>query len=715
MKRGDTTAPTRHTALRTQGTERIVERVGVDIGGTFTDLVGIRDGHIVISKRSTTPDDPTAGVTHTMEAADVEIAGLREFLHGTTIAINTVLERKGAVTALLTTEGFRDVYEIGRGNRPEGFNLDFRRPRPLIPRDRRIEVKERMSARGEELTALDPADVERVCGKLADMGVQSVAVCFLHAYANPAHERLAGEIIRSRLPDVFVTESHEILREYREYERTSTTALNAYIGPRVRDYLTRLEGYLEDASFRGSIQIMRSNGGTMSSAQARAEPVSMMESGPVAGMIAAGRLAHLLGIAQCVGFDMGGTTAKASLINDGVPEQRDGYYIGGYASGQPMQLPVVDIVEVGAGGGSIARTDEHGGLHVGPTSAGADPGPACYGRGGEDPVVTDADLLQGRLSAARFLGGAMALDRALAEEAMRRKVAGPLDLSVGDAAFGVTRIADAAMSLAIRAVSVERGYDPRDCVMIAFGGAGPLHAVALAREIHIPRVIVPKVPGNFSALGILLSNWRHDLVQTFVADLDAVDVAAASVAFGTLEEAAKTLLGREHIEVGNAVFSFAADLRYRGQEHSIPVPIGSARDFEGGGSDALRAAFDRLHERRYGHSAVDQPIQIANLRLSLTMPRGGALVEEWLAAPFVPEGPEPDQAREVTFDDPANPVRARVAWRPGLGPGETIEGPAVIEEPNSTTLVFPGDTARITEHGHIDITLAPLDGGTLPA
>ena len=681
-----------------------MERVGIDIGGTFTDLVGLRNGEIVIDKTSTTPDDPTRGVADALSGVDADISAISDFLHGTTIAINTVLERKGANTALITTKGFRDVYAMGRNNRPEAFNLEFRRPRPLVPRSLTWEVSARMMATGEEIDPLDDGEVEAIGRELLAQDVSSVAVCLIHAYADPAHERRIGEILARVCPGMFVSLSHDILREYREYERTSTTALNAYVGPRVRDYLDRLEGFLSDGQFGGSIQIMRSNGGTMSLGQARVQPVTMMESGPVAGMIAAGRIAEILGLEQCIGFDMGGTTAKASLITDGAPEVSEDYYIGGYSRGQPMQLPVVDIVEVGAGGGSIAWTDARGGLHVGPESAGADPGPACYGKGGHVPVVTDADLVLKRLNADRFLSGRMGLDTALSEVAIKEKIGDPIDLSVADAALGIAKIADASMSLAVRTVSVERGCDPRDTAMIAFGGAGPLHAVAIAREIFIPRVIIPRYPGNFSALGMLLAPWRQDFVRTFVGDLAHIDKAVAGAAFDELRNAGDERIALEGLNASDTDMQFAADLRYRGQEHTIPVPLGGADDLAAGGSDALRQTFDRLHDRRYGHAAPDESIQIVNLRLILRA-TGADTSFDWMSEPYRPVDAQLDQTRDVIFDDPASPLASRVVWRPGLAPGAVVEGPAVIEEPNSTTLIFPGDVATVTEHGHLDIAI----------
>jgi N-methylhydantoinase A len=683
-----------------------VSIVGVDIGGTFTDLVGYRDGRMVFSKTSTTPADPTVGVATSVREAACDVPGLREFLHGATIAINTVLERKGAATALLTTEGFRDVYAIGRGNRPEGFNIFFRRPRPLVPRDRTYEMHERMNARGGPLVPLDEAEVLALGTKLVAEGIQAVAVCFLHAYANPAHEAAAGRVLRENFPDLFVTLSHEILREVREYERTSTTVLNGYVGPRVRAYLGRLETFLKEEEFTGSIQIMRSNGGTMSLAQASAQPVLMMESGPVAGMIGAGQLAKLFNMHRCIGFDMGGTTAKATLITDGVPAIEEGYYIGGYASGQPMQLPVVDIVEVGTGGGSIAWCDAAGRLHVGPQSAGADPGPACYGKGGEDPVITDADLVLGRLNAGRFLGGGMGLDTERSRAAIAAKVAGRLGLGVEEAALGICRIADSAMGLAVRAVSVNRGVDPREAAMIAFGGAGPLHALAIAKEIFIPTVVIPKLPGNFSAFGMLLAPWRQDFVRTLVGEFGALDTAQVDAAYAELSAAGRAQLDSDGIDGDSARFVFAADLRYRGQEHAITVPVDTPRSLSGG-SAALRKRFDELHDLRYGHAAPDERIEVVNLRLVVTADRNDPAVTGFAEATYVPTDPRPETTRKVVFDDPARPLDARILWRPGLAPGFTVEGPAVIEEPNSTVLIHPGDRMEVSPHGHLVISVAP--------
>ena len=683
-----------------------VNTVGVDIGGTFTDLVGCVNGALITAKTSTVPVDPTRGVANSLTIAGCDMASLDELLHGSTIAINTVLERKGARTALVTTKGFRDAYAIGRGNRSEAFNLFFHRPQPLIPRNMTFELNERMNFKGEVLTSLDPSEVDALSQKLARDGVEAVAICLLHSYANPAHEVLVGEILRRANPDMFVTMSHESLREYREYERTSTTALNAFVGPRVRTYLRRLETHLRGEGFSGTVHIMRSNGGVMSIAAAQEQPVSMMESGPVAGMIGAGKLALAMGIEHCIGFDMGGTTAKTSLIINGTPGIEDGYVIGDdTASGQPMQLPVVDIVEVGAGGGSIAWRDATGGIHVGPQSAGADPGPACYGNGSDKPVVTDANLVLGRINPHRFLNGGMRLDVAAAHAAISATLGEPSGLSVMEAALGIVRIADAAMSLAVRAVSVNKGVDPRDTAMVAFGGAGPLHAVSIAREIFIPTVIIPKMPGTFSALGMLMASWRQDYAQTIIGVLGRLNDGEVMRIFTELAVAARDQLRRDSISEASARFEYQADLRYVGQEHAIAISVSDPAQLTVDHAP-LKAAFNVEHAQRYGQSAVDEVLEIVKIRLVVTAARATNLAESWLAEPWVPESPVADQTRDVVFDDPRTPLPSRIVWRPSLPAGARVAGPAVIEEPNSTILLHPGDQAVVSDAGHLVIAVS---------
>jgi N-methylhydantoinase A len=432
--------------------------------------------------------------------------------------------------------------------------------------------------------------------------------------------------------------------------------------------------------------------------------VSMMESGPVAGMIGAGRLADHLMLGRCIGFDMGGTTAKTSLITNGQPAIEEGYVIGDRASGQPMQLPVVDIVEVGAGGGSIAWLDGNRGIHVGPQSAGADPGPACYRKGGADPVVTDANLVLGRINPKRFLNGSMALDVAAAERAIKEKIADPLRLSVRETALGIIRIADAAMSLAVRAVSVNRGVDPRDTAIVAFGGGGPLHAGAIAREIFVPQVVIPKLPGTFSALGMLMASWRYDFVRTLIGRLGSLQPQQVEAVFADLEREGAQQIARDKIAAKNAEFTYYADLRYVGQEHTIPIPVANARLLTGD-LKIISDMFHREHAKRYSQSAPDESMEMVSVRLVVTAARADGLAESWLSEPWQAEGAIEETTREVVFGDPEKPLTTRILWRPSLPVNFRVEGPAVIEEPNSTTLVHPGDVATVGPAGHITIAI----------
>src|SRR3954470_4958617 len=502
--------------------------VAVDIGGTFTDLIGFADETqtFVQAKSLTTPAELTQGVINCLKESGIDAGRIDELIHGSTTAINTLIERKGAKTGLVVTRGTRDVYIIGRGNRPESYNLFFHRHEPLVSRRMTLEIEERLLASGDVDTPLKKSSVAAACKALKAEGVEAVAVCFLHAYANPAHERAAGEMIKAALPDVYLSLSHEILREYREFERMSTTVVNAYIGPKVGGYVKSLKSSLGEIDFRGDLSIMRSNGGVMTPEVATERPAAMMESGPVGGIIASARVGVKLGLPNVISFDMGGTTAKASLVRDGEPTLAPGYYVGGYASGHPVMLPMIDVVEVGAGGGSIAWLDDVGALKVGPQSAGADPGPICYRGGGSAPTITDANVVLGRLDPDYFLGGQMKLDAEGARRGIKEKIADPLKLGPVAAAQAIVEIAIAKMSLAVREVSVAKGYDPRDFTLVASGGAGPLHVVAIARELFIPKVVVPLFPSHFSALGMLLADERHDFIRTFYSDLATVDFAA---------------------------------------------------------------------------------------------------------------------------------------------------------------------------------------------
>src|SRR5580692_5547104 len=545
--------------------------VAIDIGGTFTDLVGFDDKaqKFVEAKSLTTPHELTQGILDCIRQSGLAAATIDELIHGSTIAINTLIERKGAKTGLIVTRGTRDVYIIGRGNRPEAYNLFFHRHRPLVPRHLTREIDERVMSSGEVHHPLNKASVTEACRALAAEGVEAVAVCLLHAYANPDHERIAGTMVREALPGAYLSLSHDILREYREFERMSTTVVNAYIGPKVGGYVKSLKSSLGEVGFRGNLSIMRSNGGVMTPEIATEKPVAMMESGPVGGIIASAQVGLALGFPNVISFDMGGTTAKASLVRDGEPTLAPGYYVGGYASGDPVMLPMIDVVEVGAGGGSIAWTDDVGALKVGPQSAGADPGPICYRGGGSAPTITDANVVLGRIDPGNFLGGTMKLDAEGAKKGLDDAIAKPLGMNTAQAAQAIIDIAINKMSLAVREVSVEKGYDPRDFVMFASGGAGPLHVLAIARELHIPTVIVPLFPSHFSALGMLLADERHDFTRTHFADLAAIDFAELVKVYEEMRRQAQASLRHTR----GAQEQIQLDLRYVGQELTLSVPI----------------------------------------------------------------------------------------------------------------------------------------------
>jgi N-methylhydantoinase A len=670
----------------------------IDIGGTFTDLIGFDEaaGCFTQAKSLTTPHDLVQGIVDCIRKSGLDAPAIDELIHGSTIAINTLIERKGAKIGLLVTRGTRDVYIIGRGNRPEAYNLFFHRHRPLVPRRLIREVDERMLSGGEVHEPLDPASVAAACASLAAEGVEAVAVCFLHSYANPVHESAAGETIRAAFPDAYVSLSHDILREYREFERMSTTVVNAYIGPKVGGYVKSLKSSLGNIGFRGNLSIMRSNGGVMAPEIATERPAAMMESGPVGGIIAAAQTGRKLGCPNVISFDMGGTTAKASLIRDGEPSLSPGYYVGGYASGHPVMLPMVDVVEVGAGGGSIASLDEVGALKVGPQSAGADPGPMCYGAGGTEPTVTDANVVLGRLDPDNFLGGEMRLDAKAARRGIEERIATPLNIDAVSAAKAIVEIAIATMSLAVREVSVAKGHDPRDFALVASGGAGPLHVSAIARELNIPKVIVPRFPSHFSALGMLLADERHDLVRTCYCDLGTADFARLLAIHDDM--AAQAAIALRH--GANATCRGALDIRYVGQEFTLPVPVDRVR-LAAADRHGIRSAFDTLYDQRYAHHSPEEPVEIVNLRVAMVGKR------PTISFPPLHEkgAAQPVGHRNAYFEDVRRPVNCPVYWRDDLSTGNTIDGPALIQEHGTTTVLFAGDCCTVAPSGELAIAI----------
>jgi N-methylhydantoinase A len=671
-------------------------RVGVDVGGTFTDLVTVVDGRLEQDKTPSTPDAPEQGVIHGLDAAAADGLALPaiEFLaHGTTVATNAVLEGEWADTALVTTAGFRDALEIGRQARPDIYDFQAEKPRPVVPRDRRFEVPERLDERGAVLEALDEAAVHDLAADLA--GVDSVAVCLLHAFENDAHERRVAEILDERL-DAAVSVSSRVLPEIREYERMLTTSLDAALKPVMDRYLGRLESAVADRDIGAELKLMQSNGGTVTAAAARDRPVNTLLSGPAAGVQGATYIAALAGVDDLITMDMGGTSCDVSLVQGGEPLVTTDTEVGEY----PVGVPTVDIHTVGSGGGSIAWRDAGGALRVGPKSAGADPGPVCYGRGGTEPTITDAQLLLGRLDPEQFLSDDLDADLAAVREAVRSRLADPLGVSVEAAATGILEVANANMERALRVVSVERGHDPRDFALVAFGGAGPLHATALAEALGVPQVVIPRSAGVLSALGLLISDTLYDYSVSRVRPWEEVRPSTLADAFAEFRERGRERLATEEPEA--VAFERSVDLRYRGQsfELSVPVPDGPVEEA------MLTTLAERFHERhreRYGHADPGEPVELVTVRLRAR----GVVQTPNLHAESV-AGSVAEARREhrsVTFDGEA--VETPVYDRTQLPVDGSFDGPAVVEGPESTVVVRPGQRAHVDEYASLLVEVAP--------
>ncbi len=684
-------------------------RLGIDVGGTFTDLVLVGPDREALTRKvlSATDDYATAimaGTVELLEAAGIEAAAIGEILHGTTVATNAVLERRGAATGLLTTDGFRDVLEIGRLRLPRLYDLEFERPAPLVPRRWRQTVVERIDARGEVLIPFDPASVHRALDRMLGEGVRSIAICLIHSYADGSHEQAVAGIIRERAPEVAVTLSSELLPEVREFERTSTTVTNAYVLPVMDQYLGRLETDLAGLGASAPVMVMQSNGGVMTTAEGRRRPVHVIESGPAAGVIAAAALARRIGRPNTISIDMGGTTAKASVIEDYTIQRAGEFEIGGSlsqgsrlnrGSGFVLRIPSIDIAEIGAGGGSIVRVDDAGQLHVGPRSAGAIPGPACYANGGTEATLTDANVVLGYLHAERFPSG-LRLDADLARGAVGDQVAARLGLSLLDAAHGIFLVGAAKMSRAVRSVTIERGRDPRAFGLIAFGGNGPLFAAEMAAGLGIGSVIVPPAPGVFSAVGLLEADLEHHLVRTFLRPLDAAALVEIEAVLASMEaEAASVLSGSTGVD-GLELTRFV-DLKYAGQSYELTLPLPQDPD-PASGVARLSAAFAAEHERTYGHAALDDPIALVNLRVTAGV-RGASNVDAWR----MPRATHVRHAdREAWFGTAVGILATPVIGRFDLTLTPS-PGPLLVDEYDATTLIPPGATAHLDPYDNIVI------------
>jgi len=690
-------------------------RLGVDIGGTFTDAILIDEetGESSISKVSSTPADPSEGFLQATDrivrSADADPASLRYVVHGTTVATNAIIQRRIAKTALLTTDGFRDVLEIGRQIRPSLYDIGFEKPVPLVPRPLSFGLRERLDWRGEVLTPLDEAQVHEVARCLADEGVESVAVCLLHAYANPVHEARVGAILAEELPGVAVSLSSNIVPEFREYDRASTVVINAAIQPIVQEYLASIERRLRGRGVGGELLVMQSGGGVLTFGSAGERPVFIVESGPAAGVISTSHLARTLGLADAISFDMGGTTAKVGLVRGGNPQVTKQYSVGAVAqpgggaargSGYPIRTPVIELAEIGAGGGSIAWVDTGGALRVGPVSAGADPGPVAYGRGGTEPTVTDANLVLGRLGAESLLGGELRLDVDAAKQAIRDRVADRLGLDVVTAAYGIIEIANAAMASALRLMSVQRGLDPRGFGLVGFGGAGPVHVNRLAQEMGIVRTIVPPSPGTFSALGLLMNDLRHDYSQTFLRRTEAADVEQVGALLRRLEVEGRAMLRREGVADQDVRIEAQAEMQYVGQSYVLPIDLPGVSVERADLTDAV-TRFHAAHVQAYGFSAPAEPTEIVNLRLGAV-----GRIPSWQPR-MLPEGGgrvEPRIVRQAYFAEGGGFTPTPIFDRSTFVRGVALRGPCIIEEMDSTTVVHPGYQAVPDTWGNLVIS-----------
>ena len=699
------------------GPENGQYRLGVDIGGTFTDIVLLADdGRYWTKKVASTPDDYAVGIVEgtrqLLAEQGLEGPSVQEIIHGTTVASNTILENKGAKTALITTKGFRDVLEFRRLRVPHLYSLLYEPPKPLVERRLRLEVDERIGAGGEVVRPLDEASLGPALDRIRGDGAQAVAVCLLHSFSNPDHERRVGEIVADALPEVFCTLSVDVLPEIREYERTSTTVVNAYLGPIVKGYINSLATRLRDAGLDAPVRIMQSNGGIMSALRASETPVQIVESGPAAGVVAAHEVGQRVGLANVITFDMGGTTAKASLIEEGELNWTTEHEVGAGISlssrlvkggGHAVKVPVVDLAEVGAGGGSIVWTDRGGALKVGPQSAGAVPGPASYGFGGEEPTVTDVNIVLGYINPDFIAGGEVRLKPELGKAVLKDKIAEPLGMELLEAAYGVHTVANVSMIRAIRAVSTYRGRDPRDFTLLAFGGSGPVHAVEMARSLGIKRVVVPPAPGLFSAVGLLVAQPEQHFVQTFFSRASEVDIATLNQAYGGMESRGLQTLTEEGYRPADISWRRSVDLRYVGQayELSVTAPSESLKPED---IDALVKSFHQEHERTYGHKADDEPVEIVNLRMTaLGRSNTTRPVQATLAA-----ATDGTSRREVYFGTDhglmATPIVARADLSSSGRPG-----PLIVEEYGATVVVPPDCEASLDEWNHIVIDIGKAD------
>lgn len=670
-------------------------RIAIDVGGTFTDIVSLASEELQFDKVPTTPDDPQVGVMAGLDAAGLPLPDVGAFVHGTTLGLNALLTRSGARTGIITTSGFRDVYLLGRTDRLPMYDITYRKPKPLVERAHIFEVDERLDFTGAVTTEFDADSARTAVQAIMGQGIESVAVCFLHSYVNPKHEQQMEEILGELAPEVEVTISSNLSRELREYERTSTSVLDAYIKPIVRSYLVRLEDTLDEQGFMGKFLVTRSGGGASTVAAAKETPVNLILSGPAGGVLGAAWFARNAGYPNLITVDMGGTSLDASLVVDGEPLT----HLEAAFEGLPITLPSLYIHTIGAGGGSKVWIDEGGALQVGPDSAGADPGPAAYGLGGTDATFTDAALHVGYLAGDLALAGTLALDEALAERALQEN-ADQLGMSIDDLARGVVRISVTKIVGAVRAITIELGHDPADFALLGFGGGGGLVAVDVARELSIPTVIIPPGPGAFCAFGMLMADVQHDYSRTRISVITSLDLTLAQKDLDEMLQRGYKALASDGFGPEDSMSSFAADLRYVGQEHSVTLPIGRTLDDDE--RDRVTKAFAEAHERQYGHTMPD-PVELVALRVTVT---GRAEQPELPKLESRSDGAASPIGTRAVIQDDGGRIDYALFQRENLRQGDTIEGPAVIAEHTSTTVIHADDRAEIGKYGEIVIDVS---------
>ncbi len=674
-------------------------RVATDIGGTFTDLVYVDDnGNIGIDKSSTTPPNFEKGVLDVIKKSGVDQSSISMFIHGTTVIINALTERKGAKTGLITTKGFRDVLEIARGNRPDLFNVNYEKPIPFVERYLRREVSERVNYKGEVLCELNRDEVKQCVDFFKKEGVEAIAVSYLHSYTNPSHEQQTVKLIKDLWPEVKVTASSYITQEWREYERTNTAVLNAYVQPAATTYINQLENELKTQAEIDQRYIMQSNGGTTKFDKAKEAPINMVESGPVAGIFGAAVLGEMIGEKNIIAFDIGGTTAKCSLIENGEVKVSTDYYIekDSRSAGYPIKTPVVDIIEIGNGGGSIAWIDGAGSLKVGPQSAGANPGPVAYGQGGTEPTTTDANLLTGRLSSKNF-DYDVNLD--VVRSAIATKIGHHFGISPEEAALGIIRIANSNMLNALKLISIRKGYNPQDFTLLAFGGGGSMHAPALALELGVKKVVVPIASPVFSAWGMLMTDLRHDYIQTYIKRMNDLSLEEIDSQWEEIERNALQHFSEEGMKEDKVEFHRFADMRYLGQEHTVKVPVTNGKWTDEAKRQAIED-FHKLHEKNYTFKLEDAQTEIVNLHVTAFGKVEKPTISKLNRTSSLTEAKKED--RDVYYENKGW-VATPVYDRDKLPVNEVIAGPAIVEEKAAVTVIYEQQKLYLDDYGNIII------------